>query len=291
MTLAVFAATLAATVHLLGPTRDDTGSLGPVPPIARVEPPVAAAVEPPRPLGPAAAGGWSRIAFRDEFDSGSGQWERNWRMGDDTSISPPANRSLEAACWDPRNTTVADGHLVLRAEAAPCIDDFGRHHDHTGAGASTGRFTFTYGYVEARISLPTSGPGHVANFPAFWLNGARNDDAWPEGGEIDVVEVLDAGVPCWYVHSARTAGRPPLGSCPTDDDVPSLADPSGWHTYGVEWAPDRLRFFFDGVAVGTLTTDVPLGPMYLVVDHAVPSRWAKTLPAEMRVDYVRVWQH
>jgi hypothetical protein len=30
--------------------------------------------------------------------------------------------------------------------------------------------------------------------------------------------------------------------------------------------------------------------MYLALDNAVPAQWAPTVPADMLVDYVRVWQ-
>jgi len=229
--------------------------------------------------------------FRDEFDSGTSKWQRNWRMGNDTSISPPANKSYEAACWDPRNTFTAGGRLVMRAEQRSCTDAFGRTWAYATGGASTGGWNFTYGYAEARINLPADASGRIANFPAFWINGVANDTgAWPAGGEIDVVEGLESHVNCWHYHWGTSSAPQQAGGCPTTTLVPSLASPAGWHTYGAEWAPGVVRFFYDGVLVGSVTTGVVSGPMYLVLDNAVPAKWSPTVPAEMQVEYVRVWQ-
>ena len=51
-----------------------------------------------------------------------------------------------------------------------------------------------------------------------------------------------------------------------------------------------IRFYYDGVLVATHTTGVVSGPMYLALDNAVPAQWTPTVPADMLVDYVRVWQ-
>ena len=235
------------------------------------------------PTGAARNGNWSKLIFRDDFDNGTGKWQRNWRMGNDTSVSPPANKSWEAACWNPANTFTRNGELVMRAESKPCTDAFGRTYASTTGGASTGSWNFTYGYVEARIFLPADGSGKIANFPAFWVNGVPNDSgAWPRGGEIDVIEGLESHVSCWHYHwgSGQAAG-----GCPPVSPV------AGWHTYGVAWEPGSLKFYYDGNLVATHTSGVVSNPMYIALDNAVPSTWARTLPAEMRVDYVRVWQH
>jgi hypothetical protein len=58
----------------------------------------------------------------------------------------------------------------------------------------------------------------------------------------------------------------------------------------VGWEAGVIRFYYDGVLVATHTTGVVSGPMYLALDNAVPAQWTPTVPADMLVDYVRVWQ-
>lgn len=243
------------------------------------------------PVGRANDGTWTKLIFRDEFDQGTTKWQRNWRMGDDTRISPPANRTYEAACWDPRNTFTSNGNLVLRAERRTCTDAFGRTYSYATGGASTGTWNFTYGYAEARIHLPADANGLIANFPAWWLNGTINDQGrWPEGGEIDIMEGLSDHRAAWHYHWSDNGTNRSAGGTPSASLVPTLANQAGWHTYGVEWSPGILRYYYDGILVATHTTGVVSTPMYLVVNNAVPSQWTPTVPADMLVDYVRVWQ-
>jgi beta-glucanase (GH16 family) len=243
------------------------------------------------PTGAANDGRWNRLIFQDEFSGTTAKWQRNWRMGNDTGISPPANKSYEAACWDPKNTFVSNGNLVMRAERRSCTDAFGKTYSYATGGATTGSWNFTYGYAEARIFLPADANGKIANFPAWWLNGLANDSgSWPAGGEIDIVEGLSDHINCWHYHWGSTSNAQSAGGCPSTTLVPSLRNPAGWHTYGVAWEPGVLRFYYDGVLVATHTTGVVSSPMYLALDNAVPAQWAPTVPADMLVDYVRVWQ-
>jgi beta-glucanase (GH16 family) len=71
---------------------------------------------------------------------------------------------------------------------------------------------------------------------------------------------------------------------------------AAFHTYGVDWQPDAVTWYFDGKVVKTFTdtTVIPNTPMYILVDLAVGG-WVSFpdknthFPAVMQVDYVRVW--
>ena len=62
-----------------------------------------------------------------------------------------------------------------------------------------GKFSFTYGFIEARVWLPgvPGSPGEVANWPGVWADGQN----WPEDGEIDIAEGIGGQV-CAHLHSA-----------------------------------------------------------------------------------------
>ena len=64
---------------------------------------------------------------------------------------------------------------------------------------------------------------------------------------------------------------------------------SGWHTFGVDWMPGRLVFYYDGVEVGVQESGVTSKPRYIVVALAISGSTAAT-PQTMKVDYMRVWK-
>ena len=78
----------------------------------------------------------------------------------------------------------------------------------------------------------------------------------------------------------------------------------GFHTYGVQWEPNRISFLLDGSVYETVSReDLPPGyawpfqhPNFLLLNLAVGGDWpgspnaSTQFPARMLVDWVRVWQ-
>ena len=90
-----------------------------------------------------------------------------------------------------------------------------------------------------------------------------------------------SGKTCFHFHSP--SGGP--GACVAGSDT-------GWHTFASDWEAGSVKYYYDGVKVGQITSGVTASPMYIVLDDTVSSGApALTKPADMRVDYVRVWQH
>jgi Glycosyl hydrolases family 16/Malectin domain len=192
------------------------------------------------------------------------------------------------------------GHLVIsaRAERFRGADSITR--DYTSARVSTkGRYSFRYGRFEARLQTPV-GRGL---WPAFWALGDDIDrSGWPACGEIDVMENLgqEPTKASGTIHGPRgrddyEPGRTVVHSAPLSQ---------GFHTYGVQWLPGSIQFFFDGRPYGSVTAaDLPAGsrwvfdhPFYLILNVAVGGRWAGSpdastdFPQLLRVDHVRVYQ-
>lgn len=136
--------------------------------------------------------------------------------------------------------------------------------------AAGGDFQFTYGAMEARIYLPGNGQT-VYNWPAFWADG----QSWPTDGELDVMEGLHGSTSC---HFHDPAGGP-SGNCPNVG--------SGWHTFGAEWSPGVVTYYYDGKAVGSITSGITAQPMYLILENSASGT---VTPSTMQVQYVRVWQ-
>ena len=243
--------------------------------------------------GPLGAPGEWKLSWRDEFSGRSldlDRWRPNWLANSDRAITKPIN-DAERSCYDPANVEVRGATLRLRVEDRECRTHDGRTYAYTsGLVESAHDHRFTYGYVESRIHLPPS-DGTLApagscgpNWAVFWLNGARH----PEDGEIDIMECLSRNDVAWHYHwGTETSPRTASGYPETwRSDMPGTG---GWHTFGVDWSPGRLVFYYDGVPVGTQTEGVTDTPHYVVAGLAV-SGSAVATPQTMQIDYVRVWK-
>ncbi|MEX5708082.1 glycoside hydrolase family 16 protein [Parafrankia sp. FMc6] len=206
------------------------------------------------------------------------------------------DREMQCYTRDPRNlATDGRGHLVITARREPSCD---------GAGFSSarietlGRRTMRYGYLETRAVLPT---GRGA-FPAVWLLGSDMPAVgWPASGELDVVEAVSTAPTTVHtnVHGVDTAGahwQATWGNGGMYDAGADLA--AAFHTYGLEWTPSALRFYFDGRLIRTVTRDqVPVWlwdrEHYAILNVAVNSEGASASAADypqwMAVDYLRVY--
>jgi beta-glucanase (GH16 family) len=220
------------------------------------------------------AGSW-HLNFSDDFSGTSldlKKWHPNWFGASETAITNSVD-THDQECIDPKQTTVSNGELNIAAIAKSCDG----YSFASGLISSNGLFSFTYGYFEARIWTP--GGSSISDWPAFWADGQN----WPQDGEIDVMEGL-GGSACWHFHYSD--GDP--GGCA------AVHDPgSSWHTYGADWEPGSVVYYYDGIRVGQITTGVTSSPMYLILNLGVSSSMSPPIvvPAIMRVDYVRVWSH
>ncbi len=184
--------------------------------------------------------------------------------------------------------SVARGSLHLTAERRPCRGNDGKKYQYSsGVVESNDDFSFTYGFVEARIFLPANTDPAIGalnscgpNWAAFWLNGQN----WPEDGEIDIMECLNTGSVQWTYHWAdgKVGGRPEAWAG-------TMPGGGGWHVFGLDWRPGSLTFYYDGEKVGSHTTAVTAKPHYLIAGLALSGEQVK-VPQTLKVDYVRVWQ-
>ena len=159
---------------------------------------------------------------------------------------------------------------------------------HTSGMVTTqASFAQLYGYFEIRAELP-SGAGF---WPAFWL--LPTDGTWPP--ELDVMELLgqDTGTVYTTLHSGASGSHTSIGAA-----VPVADASAGFHTYGVSWRPNEIRWFVDGAEVFHAATPADMHvPMYMLVNLAVggagswPGPTDGVSSATMRVDHVRAFQY
>lgn len=254
-------------------------------------PPYGSPPPPPPPSAPsptpALPGGPTHLIFDDEFNgtSLSSTWGTCWWYS--PVPSGCSNGSHEGEWYTPANVTEADGTLSLTARNTPVQGvtmntDQPRTYDWTSGMVDTREtFSFSYGYVEWRASVP-SGQGL---WPALWLL------PYPGGPpEIDALETIgqsDVGYFTYHMPSGAQQSTPVT--------IPGLA--GGYHTFGVDWEPGSVTWYVDGRQVSQATQSVTNVPMYLIMDLAVGGNWpgypnaSTVFPATFSIDYVRVWQH
>ena len=89
--------------------------------------------------------------------------------------------------------------------------------------------------------------------------------------------------------------RPHIAAPVREVDDPIDYCGAGFHTYAVDWRPDGIDLWVDGRKTGLSFPNPSTQPMYVVLSLAAGGGWAGTpdlasLPAELTVDFVRVWQ-
>ena len=214
----------------------------------------------------------------------------------------------------PENLRIENGHLVIEAHK----EAFGNAEYTSARIHSRGEGDILYGRIEVRAKLP-SGKG---TWPAIWMlpsdpfryatrcaegdtwQGNPDCDAWPNSGEIDIMEHV--GYQMGHVHGTvhneayywakweQRKGRVLV------DDVDTA-----FHVYALEWSPERIDVFLDDTLYFTYVNEGngwrswPYDhPFQLILNVAVGGMWGRAgggiddsiFPQRMLVDYVRVYQ-
>ena len=185
--------------------------------------------------------------------------------------------------------TVSNGKLDLQATKCS-VTAHNIHYAYcSGMVTTADKFSFLYGYAEARVLLP-KGQGL---WPAFWML-AQNGQSTTE---LDVMEVLGNDPSTIHVGSHwKTAS----GQHKHNGKAIKAADLSaGYHTVAVDWEADHMTFYEDGNVLWSTTDNaaIPSTPMYLIFNLAVGGNWpgkpsaSTPFPSDFLVDWVHVYQH
>lgn len=238
-----------------------------------------------------------KLVWSDEFD-GNVLDESVWTIQTGTRGDGWGNNEKQYYTGRTENLRVEDGNLVLEARKEQC-----EQSEYTSARImSKDKKTFTYGKMEARISLPSGG----GLWPAFWMLGNRG--GWPQCGEIDIME---------YVGNVPNRILGTLHS--TTDRSGSKSSKAYWgenmeenyHIYGIEWTQeekrgrDVIRFYVDDNVFSEQVESVvddndywPFNkPHFFIINLAVGGNLGGDIndaifatPRLMKVDWVRVYQ-
>lgn len=251
--------------------------------------------------------GQYNLVWSDEFN-GTTLDSSIWNYVDRVGVwNTGSNQELER--YRRENVTFAnDGNgnncLVLTAKK----ENYDNYPFTSGRIDTKGKFSFKYGKLEARIKIPS-----VANglWPAFWTLGYTNK-VWPECGEIDILEAGNAdgiknGVQNKYISGAlhwefnnnyAGYGKPYTASVNLNED---------FHIYTLIWDPNSIKIYLDNSATPYYEMNISGADVeefkdyahYIIFDLAVGGMFTgiynmdgitATLPAEMLIDYVRLYQ-
>jgi beta-glucanase (GH16 family) len=231
-----------------------------------------------------------QLTFADEFNTfdsspdGSHGWRSTLDWGNRTL---PSNH--EAEYYSDSSVGVNPFHLhdgILDITATSGSNPLGLPYN-SGVITTENSFSQLYGYFEIRTELPVG----AGLWPSFWLLPANH--SWPP--ELDVFEELgnNPTTAVVTVHSASTGVHTSIASAVATADLSH-----GFHTFGVNWEPDVIKWYIDGTEVAEAPTPADMHqPMYLLANLAVggAGSWPgvadpSAFPATMSIDYIHVYQ-
>jgi len=248
---------------------------------------------------PQAAAAAQATIWEDNFDGPAGQAPDSSKWRYDIGGSGWGNDERQYYTNSTRNSAKdGNGNLVITARQEN--GGFQCHYgpcQYTSARLLTAQtFTQTYGRFEARIKIP----GTQGVWPAFWMLGAQGG-GWPNNGEIDIMENIgrEPNTVHGTIHGPGYSGAEGIGAAYNSPNGQPFRN--DFHTYRVDWAPNSITWFVDGVQYQR-RTPADLGgdqwvfdhPFFLIMNVAVGGYWpgypdgSTVMPQQMVVDYVRV---
>ena len=249
---------------------------------------------------------WSDEFDGDELDTSS--WSHNvWKPR-------KVNDEDQAYTARPENVRVEDGMLVIEAHK----EDYDGASYTSGRIHTSGKRDFLYGRFEARAKLP----GGQGTWPAIWMlpsdpftyattcegiedwQGHDDCDAWPNSGEIDIMEHV--GYQEDHIHGTVHT-RAYYWKMWEQRKGRILIDGAteNFHVYALEWTPERIDIFVDDahyftyVNEGKTWREWPFDePFHWILNIAVGGVWGRSggpiddsiFPQRMYIDWVRVYE-
>ena len=216
------------------------------------------------------------LVWQDEFN-GTGLDSTKWEV---RGVGPRALGFVS-----PEAVKVEDGFLKLSA-----FKKDGRIL--LGAVGTQNRFMTRYGFYECRAELQKQ----AGVWGAFWIQSpdiSKGEDPEVYGAEIDIMECfrkLGSDIVSHNVHWAY--GPHQQSTHGMQSYLKGVGE--GFHTFGLEWTPEKYVFFVDGYKYYEVTRGISHIPEYLILSMELPSDpkdiQNTVFPDVFSVDYVRVYQ-
>lgn len=240
-----------------------------------------------------------KMVWSDEFN-GTELNLNNWTydIGNGGANVGWGNNELEYYTDRKENVKVENGALVITARADNYKGEgMNRAVKYTsGRIKSCGLQSFKYGKLEARMKVPKS----MGMWPAFWMLG-YNEKGWPYCGEIDILETWnDLQFAQGTIHWENERDKPGRDTYDASQ-TRAFKDKTAWHTYGINWTPEKIEWTVDGRVYKTFSLKEShkselKKEFYFLINLAVGGNLAFYAPDDnfvsdtVMVDYVRVYQ-
>ena len=240
-----------------------------------------------------------KLLWSDEFN-GTSLNKSNWSYDIGTGDWGWGNNEQQYYTDSENNVKVSNGSLKIIA----------RKEKKSTASYTSGRivtknkFSFKYGYCEARIAVPSMS----GIWPAFWTLGSNIDTyGWPKCGEIDIMEAVNYNNVVYstlhWNNGGVNADYSPAdyGNGSGDNDGYLVNDRTKYHIYAMEWTEQYIKTFVDDIEVFSMKINTGNGKeafqkeQYFLLNVAVGGQWpgyniSDEFPQAMSIDYLRVYQ-
>jgi beta-glucanase (GH16 family) len=252
------------------------------------------------------------LVWADEFDYQGAPDPDKWTI--EIWDAGKVNSENQAYTDRRKNVRVEDGKLILEAH----LEEYDGAHYTSGRIQSKGKGDFLYGRIDFR-ARPAAGQGA---WSALWMlptdlyryastcdsshdgHGSIGCDAWPNSGEIDVMEHV--GYDMTRVHGTvhnRDFYTKHRNQRKASIEVPTIEE--AFHIYSLEWTPEHIYVFVDGSLYFSYLNEGdgwqawPYDhPYHLIMNLAIGGWWGRAggpiddriFPTRMEVDYVRVFR-
>ena len=266
------------------------------------------------PPAPAPDGKQWVLVFREEFNGADYDHDKltpcfDWNVGGCTSSF---NNGREH--YQPEQIELADGaaHMIAEPLDPPLAEGacFEGSCTYAAGLLSTARpraddgsdylYSFTYGYLEARVKFPAT----QGFFTAFWMLPTAED--YNYRSEIDIVEILGndpTTIFMTYHYADRSESFAVNDGVGNNGDCPAIDYSQDWVRFGIDWQPGHVAWYIDGVKCaqfdGAPGTEIEDGPMQIILNNMVDNNWIRDWDVattdqnqseQMDVDYIRVHQ-
>lgn len=265
------------------------------------------------------------LVWSEEFDGSSLDTKTKWQFAQTMGASDRYYTN------DKNHVSVAEGKLILTAKSYSNMFFKNIKYSLPQGLTTMDRMEFTYGYLEMRAKVPF----RRGAWPSFWMKSSGKDRRNGTNkylAEVDIFEVfangstLDSTLHKWKWNSTGTTvtnhvqWQETYGSFNRTYTFKNSSNLNNeYHLYALEWTPQYMAFFVDGVQYAKLpiTQSYDFGksalpgmdgfhePFYIIMNNELitnpgnyDSSWMKSswicqdsdLPINYVIDYVRLYQ-
>ncbi len=241
-----------------------------------------------------------KLVWSDEFDQSEID-PQNWNF--QVEEAGRFNEEWQRYTNSSENAYIENNCLVLQANHVGKVHGMDQY---TSARLNTAhKQAWKYAKISAKIKLP-EGQGI---WPAFWMLGANIDEnggdtAWPQCGEIDILELYGSKddtaieVNAHYADSANQHAF--MGAQTYKLEQEKFSEQ--FHVFDLEWTSKHLKWYVDGHKIAEMDISEPYlsefhKPFFLLLNIAVGGTFAgrpdqnTVFPQKMYIDWIRVYQN